>query len=159
MNDFPNLDRREEDFVRRIRELLTDVSVVRQLRTGETLFNEGEPPAGVYFVRSGRIDVSVSAKNGRKLCVCVASPGDVLAVSCSVSGKTHDSRGLALEDSVVQFAPRDRFLERIHGNSVAHLDVVRMLSVDIGRCYELMRALDAEARLDPDPSRGLEGPA
>jgi len=46
----------------------------------------------------------------------------------------------------VQFVPRDALLEFIRTNPEAHLEIVKILSLDVGRCYEVLKSIDAENR-------------
>lgn len=125
------------------------MSVFQQLPAGANLFLDGEKPLGVFFVRGGKIEMSVANRVGRTRQVCIAGPGDVLGLSSSITGKPLDCRADVTEDATVQFVPRSEFLERIRANPEAHLEIVKILSLDIGRCYEVLKAIDAQNRGEP----------
>lgn len=135
--------------VTRASELLQGVSVFQQLPAGANLFLDGEKPLGVFFVRGGRIEMSVANRVGRTRQVCIAGPGDVLGLSSSITGKPLDCRADITEDVTLQFVPRQEFLEFIRSNPEAHLEIVKILSLDIGRCYEVLKEIDAENRGEP----------
>jgi CRP-like cAMP-binding protein len=127
-------------------ELLREISVERQVTAGSNLFLDGDAPLGVFFVISGRIDMSVANRVGRTRQVCMGCAGDVLGLSSSITGKPLDCRADVVEDSTVQFVPRDALLEFIRTSPEAHLEIVKILSLDIGRCYEVLKSIDAENR-------------
>jgi CRP-like cAMP-binding protein len=127
-------------------EMLQGISVYQQLPRGANLFLDGDQPLGVFFVRGGRIEMSVANRVGRTRQVCSAEAGDVLGLSSSITGKPLDCRADVVEDATVQFVPREALLEFIRSNSEAHLEIVRILSLDIGRCYEVLKSIDAQNR-------------
>src|SRR5207253_7678437 len=49
----------------RERNAFLDGSLHCRFRPGETLFREGDPPGGVYFIRSGSVRLSVRLPDGR----------------------------------------------------------------------------------------------
>ncbi len=138
-----------EACVTRASDLLQGVSVFQQLPAGANLFLDGEKPLGVFFVRGGRIELSVANRAGRTRQVCIAGPGDVLGLSSSITGRPLDCRADVTEDATLQFVPRQEFLGFIRANSEAHLEIVKILSLDIGRCYEVLKEIDAENRGEP----------
>ena len=48
----------------------------------------------------------------------------------------------------MQFVPRDEFLEYIRSNTEAHLEIVKILSMDIGRCYEVLKEMSQLEELE-----------
>ena len=52
-----------------------------------------------------------------------------------------DVSAVATEDSVVEFVARDDFTTAMVSEPGLHLEVVRMLSLDVARCYELLKSL------------------
>ncbi len=148
----PKCDRNTGDgnaCVTRASQLLGCISVVKQLPVGSSLFADGEDPLGVFFVQSGKVELSIANRFGKTRQVCLAGPGDVLGLSSSITGKPLDCRAEVTEDATVQFVPRTEFLTFIRANPEAHLEIVKILSMDIGRCYEVLKEIDAENRGDP----------
>lgn len=132
--------------VSRASELLERIGVVRQLAAGENLFLEGDEPLGVFFVQTGRVDLSVANRVGKTRQVCMGAEGDVLGLSSSITGRPLDCRADVIEDATVLFVARGALLEFIQANPEAHLEIVKILSLDVGRCYEVLKCIDAENR-------------
>lgn len=130
----------------RASELLRDISVTRQMPAGSNLFLDGDEPLGVFFVLDGRVDLSVANRVGRTRQVCMGGTGDVLGLSSTITGKPLDCRADVIEDATLQFVPREALLEFIRISPEAHLEIVKILSLDIGRCYEVLKSIDAENR-------------
>lgn len=132
--------------VMRASEMLQAISVFEQRSTGSNLFQEGDQPLGVYFIRGGRVEMTVANRAGRTRQVCSASEGEVLGLSSVITGRPLDCRADVVEDAELQFVPREALLELIRTNGEAHLEIVKILSLDIGRCYEVLKCIDAENR-------------
>ncbi|MGK2859367.1 MAG: Crp/Fnr family transcriptional regulator [Thermoanaerobaculia bacterium] len=129
--------------------MLQGVSVFQQLPAGSNLFLDGDEPRGVFFVRGGKLEMSVANRVGRTRQVCCAGPGEVLGLSSSITGKPLDCRADVTEDATLQFVPRTEFLEFIRTDSETHLEIVKILSMDVGRCYEVLKQIDAANRGEP----------
>src|SRR5205807_4559905 len=68
---------------------------------GETLFAEGEMPQSVYIVRSGRVKISVSSREGKTMILKVAEAGRVLGLSAALSGSRHEATAEAFGPCLV----------------------------------------------------------
>lgn len=126
--------------------MLLGISVFQQMPAGSNLFLEGDRPLGVFFVRGGKVEMSVANRVGRTRQVCIASAGDVLGLSSAITGRPLDCRADVVEDATFQFVPREALLEFIRTDGEAHLEIVKILSLDIGRCYEVLKSIDAQNR-------------
>lgn len=129
--------------------MLQGISIFEQQVAGSNLFLDGDRPLGVFFVRAGKVELSIANRAGRQRQVCKAGAGDVLGLSSAITGKPLDCRADVVEDATVQFVPRQQLLEFIRTNGEAHLEIVKILSMDIGRCYEVLKEIDAENRGEP----------
>ena len=109
------------------------------------MFEQGADPEAVYFLRTGTIHLE---RNGFKLSsgLCVAHPGDVIGVSYAISGRPYDMSACVTDECVVEVDPRPVFLDAMIDSSGLHLEVVRMLSLDLGRCYEVLRTMGPKTR-------------
>lgn len=117
-------------------------SETRQHRNaGETLFLEGEAPAGVYTLYSGEVDLLFAARNGNVTPLRVATPGQILGLSAVVIQQPHDCSAIARVPCDVGFIPRDEFMGALEERPAAWFNVLRHLSNDVNRVYDDMRAL------------------
>lgn len=114
--------------------------------TGSILFREGEQPRGVYIVHSGEIDQLFSSRNGHAKPLLVAGPGQILGLSCVVSGKPHNCSATARTPSVTGFIDRDRFTSLLEEQPALWWSILQLLSTDINSCYDCMRTLTHTGR-------------
>jgi CRP-like cAMP-binding protein len=131
--------------VDRARDALMTVMQDRSLAAGEALFRQGETPCAMYFLRSGLVHLE---RPGGDLApgLCVARPGDVIGVTYAVSGRPYDMDAVATKASTLEVVPREEFLRLMTSAPGLHLEVVRLLSIDLGRCYEVFRSLGPKTR-------------
>ena len=93
--------------------------------TARRIFAEGDPCAGVYVVRSGHVDLTLSYPRGDAIRVRVAGPEEVIGLASAMHEAPYCKTAVALEetvlnrfgaDDVVRFlaAAPDRYTEALH---------------------------------------------
>ncbi len=88
----------------------TAIGTERCYSRGETLFAEDEMPQNVFVVRSGRVKISVSSREGKTMILKVAEAGQVLGLSAALSGSRHEATAEAFEPCVVTAIAVNDFL-------------------------------------------------
>lgn len=96
---------------------------------------EGQAPRGVYIVCSGRVKLSVEAKDGKTVILKVAGERQVLGLSALVSGQPSPIEATTVELCQIKFVDRESFLRLIDQNSHAALACARLLSQEIGSTF------------------------
>jgi CRP-like cAMP-binding protein len=112
---------------------------------GALLFREGERPRGVYFLHSGEVDLLFSSRAGEAKPLLVAEAGQLLGVSCVVSGRPHDCSATARTGCVTGFIDRETFLRVLDEQPALWFTVLQMISSDINSCWDCMRTLSVAA--------------
>ena len=91
---------------------------------GAVLFTEGHSARDVYVVCTGRLKLSMTSAEGRKLIVRIARPGDLLGIHAALSGQSYEATAEALTPCRIDFISRKDLLvllerQRSYGLSVA----------------------------------------
>ena len=107
------------------------------------LFREGEDPAGVYVLLSGDVDLVFSSRAGVVKPLRLAGAGQILGLSCIVSGRSHDCSATTRTSAVTGFIPKKEFLKLLDENPPLWFSVLQMISSEINSCYDCMRTLSA----------------
>ncbi|MEA2236626.1 MAG: family transcriptional regulator, cyclic receptor protein [Thermoanaerobaculia bacterium] len=110
---------------------------------GEMLFMEGEPPAGVYVLHEGDVELVFSPREGRPKPLRVVNPGRILGLSSVVMQRPHDCSAVARTDCEVGFVGSEEFLRSLEKTPAIWLSVLRVLSSDVNAVYDDMRVLAA----------------
>ena len=99
------------------------------------LMTEGQEPRGVYIVCSGRVKLSVEAKDGKTVILKVAGERQVLGLSSVVSGQPSPIEATTIELCQIKFVDRESFLQLLARNSYAALACARLVSQEIGTTF------------------------
>ena len=105
------------------------------------LFHEGDDADGVFVLHAGEVDLLFSPRNGEPKALRHAEPGQILGLSCVVTGRRHDCTAIARTNCRTSFVGRDDFLRKLDECPAVWFSVLRFLSSDVNAAYEDMRAL------------------
>ena len=108
-----------------------------------SLFREGDSPSGVYVLLSGEVDLVFASRAGLMKPLRIAGAGQLLGLSCIVSGREHDCSATTRTSAVTGFIPKSTFLKLLDENPALWFSVLQMISSEINSCYDCMRVLSA----------------
>ena len=122
---------------------LAPYEMIETWPSGIPLFREAESPAGVYVLLSGEVDLVFASRAGVVKPLRIAAAGQILGLSCIVSGRPHDCSATTRTTAVTGFIPKSTFLKLLDENPPLWFSVLQMISSEINSCYDCMRALSA----------------
>jgi CRP/FNR family transcriptional regulator len=96
---------------------------------------EGQMPRGVSIICSGRVKLSVEAKDGKTVILKVAGERQVLGLSAVVSGQPSPIAATTIELCQIKFVDRASFLRLLEQNAGAALTCARLVSQEIGSTF------------------------
>ncbi len=121
----------------------------RRVKTGQTLYRQGDPFQFIYAVRGGTLKSSLTLSDGREQVSAFHIAGEQLGLDAVANGK-HATTATALEDTEVCSIPYTHIAQMtVAGSGSEHL-VSRLMSREIVREHGLMMLLgsmNAEERL------------
>jgi CRP/FNR family transcriptional regulator len=79
------------------------IKCTRAYHKGALLFVEGQTPRGIFALCSGRVRLSGSTTDGKRLILKIAGPGDILGLSATVAGQPYQVSAQAMELCQVSF--------------------------------------------------------
>jgi phosphoribosyl 1,2-cyclic phosphodiesterase len=82
-------------------------AVVSRFRPGDVLFEEGDVAGGMYFLRSGRVEMSIKLPDGRSHVLGTASVGDTVGELAALDGGPRTATARAVEPTLADYLPRD----------------------------------------------------
>lgn len=122
---------------------LAPYELIETWPAGIVLFRESEDPAGVYVLLSGDVDLVFASRAGVVKPLRIAGAGQILGLSCVVSGRAHDCSATTRTSAVTGFIPKTSFLKLLDENPPLWFSVLQMISSEINSCYDCMRTLSA----------------
>ncbi len=108
---------------------------------GKMLFGTGEPCSGVYWVSSGRVDVSVSDDFGRRLQGRVARRGELLGLKAMLCDEAYAATAQSDGPSEVTFVTRSKVSAFLSAHPDATFSIVEQLSHRLGIAFDQLRLL------------------
>lgn len=107
---------------------LEGMSFITAYPEQSALFVEGQAPRGIYILCRGRVKLSVVSADGKTLILRIAQPGEILGLSASVLGRTHEMTAETLSPCQVNFVKREDFLRFLRDDAEACFRVAEQLS-------------------------------
>ena len=86
--------------------LLTGAIMCR-FKAGEVIFKEGDAAGGIYFIRAGRMEISLRLPDGGSQILGIAAEGDTVGELAALDGGPRTATVRALEDTTADYLPRD----------------------------------------------------
>jgi CRP/FNR family transcriptional regulator len=99
--------------------VLDSLKIAHSYPKGTTLFMEGQPSNGVYFLCKGKVKLSTCSKDGKIIILHIAEPGELLGLSSVVTDSVHISTAEVIEPCRVNFIRNNDFLNFLQGNADA----------------------------------------
>jgi len=107
---------------------LAEITVLKRFKTGDILFEAGQPGTHLYAVASGKVRVYRAAPSGKEQILHVFGPGEAFAEVPVFEGKTYPASAQALEDSLMVSIARKGFVEVLRREPELALGVMALLS-------------------------------
>ena len=105
---------------------------------GQVLFREGEIAEQVMILCQGRVKLSVSSAEGKRIILGVADPGEVLGLGSVIGEHPYEATAEALEAVQVNVINRKSFMDFLHRFQKVAIHAARELSeAQIRACNEI----------------------
>jgi CRP/FNR family transcriptional regulator, cyclic AMP receptor protein len=85
-----------------------------KLRNGAKLFSQGEEGDAIYFIRTGKVQLTVVSAQGREAVLAMLGPRDFLGEECLVGNSRRTSTATSLEPSTVFRIEKRAMLQALH---------------------------------------------
>lgn len=95
---------------------ISDSKVMRSIKKGDAIFEEGDKLKGVFCVRNGATKLSKMSDNGRDTIVKIVTKGEVLGQRSVIADEQTNLSAIALNNMEVCFIPKTQLSESIDNN-------------------------------------------
>ncbi len=103
----------------------TQISQLKKFSKKDVIFSEGTPYLGFYILLKGAVRIFKLTSDGRDITLQIVEPFNLVAEIPLFDGKTYDSSCEAIEDSVLLFIPREKFLQLFVKNPKISLKILQ----------------------------------
>lgn len=111
---------------------LQESMVHRNYKKGQLVFIEGAYPAGIYYLKKGKIKKYKTDYDGKEHIIYICNSGELFGYASVLSEEPGHDSAAALEDSSVGFIPKDVFLEVLGRSAVLSTRLLKNLSHEFG---------------------------
>jgi CRP/FNR family transcriptional regulator, polysaccharide utilization system transcription regulator len=118
------------DLPEKEKEILAENYVSRSFRKGEVIFHEGEKPAGMYCLASGKVKVTMEGVGGRDQIIRMISPQGLFGYNAVFADGTYNATAVALEESVVCIFNNKTFINLVKDNAELSFKLLKMMAVN-----------------------------
>ena len=120
---------------------LSQRAVPRSFSSGETVFGEGEPCAGLYVVESGHVRIFKSSVSGREQVLSVDGPGSSIAELPVFDGGNYPASVTAVDDTTLLFVSKQDFQALCLAHPQVALKVLRVVGARLRRLVGIIEEL------------------
>lgn len=110
-------------------------------KKGQSIFQEGSRPLGIYCINEGSVKVSRYASNGKEQIIRIAKPGDFVGYASLLSEKRYPVSASALDECTICLVPREQITDLFRDNNNFSEGIVKLLCSTIETSYERMANL------------------
>ncbi|MEO9893997.1 Crp/Fnr family transcriptional regulator [Aurantibacter sp.] len=110
---------------------VSNSKVLKSVKKGESIFEEGEKLDGVYCVRDGVSKLSKLSANGKEHIVKLASNGVIMGQRSVIADETTHLRAVAINDMTVCFIPKNTIINTLNTNPNFAVEVLRHMAHDL----------------------------
>jgi len=125
-------------------------AAVKRVARNELILRRGDASSGANIIVSGRVRIGTISEDGREVTLGVVGPGEVLGEMSVLDGEEVSADVTALEDCVLLFIERTRFLRLLRADADLCLRLMAVLCRRLRRSnatLEELALLDLGARL------------
>ena len=98
---------------------------------GQIIFHEGTRGNGLFCIYKGKVKIYKSSDGGKEQIVRLAKESELLGYRSLLGNELYGTTAAALEDSIVCFIHKSRFLEVLKNNSKLSFDTIQLLGRDL----------------------------
>ena len=121
-----------KDLSRKELEVIVKNHTYAHYRKGEIVFKEGEKPAGLISLSTGKVKVFKEGVGGREQIIRMVRPAGLLGYRSLFAGMNYSASAIALEDSIICIIEKDAFFNLVKDSPELSLRIIRMISMELG---------------------------
>ena len=143
---------------------LSEQRKTKLYRKRENVYEEGDYPRYLYFIKSGKIKIFKTNESGKEYIIDILKEGDFLGYVDLIKESPYTEAAGALEDAELSLIPKDDFAALLYGSRDVSSQLIKMLANDIAEkedqllqlAYNSVRKRVADAVLFLSEKEGSE---
>ncbi len=120
---------------------LSDERKTKLYKKRETIFEEGDYPRYLYFVKNGKVKVFKTNDDGKEYIISLATEGEFVGYVDLIKDTKYSESCAALEDTEVSLIPKDDFHALLNANRDVASQLIKMLASNVSEKEEQLLQL------------------
>jgi CRP-like cAMP-binding protein len=120
---------------------LSEERKTKAFKKREILFEEGDYPRYLYFVKNGKVKVFKTNEDGKEYIINISKEGDFVGYIDLIKDSKYSESAAALEDTEVSLIPKDDFSQLLHANRDVASQLIKMLASNVTEKEEQLLSL------------------
>ncbi len=112
--------------------MLKEGAVCKSYKKSETIFREGDTPAGLICLSTGKVKVFKEGVGGREQIVRLAKPTGFIGYRALFAEEKHTATAVAIEDSVICVMDKEHVFNLLRSNSNLSLSIIKAFASELG---------------------------
>ncbi len=109
-------------------EVLKSNMISYKFKKEKMIFSEGTYPSGIFHLKKGKIKKYKTDRDGREHIIYVCNSGELLGYAALLSEEPYSDSAATLEDSILEFIPKDIFFNVLEKSQVLSTRLLKNLS-------------------------------
>ncbi len=110
---------------------LSDERKVKHHKRRDLIFEEGDYPRYLYFVKKGRIKIFKTNEDGKEYIIHICKEGEFFGYIDLINHDKYTESAAAMEDTEVSLIPREDFSKLLNANRDVASQLIKMLADNI----------------------------
>ena len=115
-----------------IKEVFLSQMIVKQFRKKQNIFTEGTYPAGIYFIKKGKVKKYKSLNGGKEQILYVCSEGELLGYAAFLSEEIYPDSAASLTEATIGFVSKEKLLKLLDQYDELSKMLMKNLSHEFG---------------------------
>lgn len=115
-----------------IKEVFLNQMIVKQFKKRQNIFTEGTYPAGIFFIRRGKVKKYKSLNGGKEQIIYVCSEGELLGYAAFLSDERYPDSAASLTDATIGFLSKEKLLKLLDQYDELSKMLMKNLSHEFG---------------------------
>ncbi|CAN5480544.1 Crp/Fnr family transcriptional regulator [soil metagenome] len=115
--------------------------ICNSFKKGQTLFYEGNQPAGLMCINKGKVKLFRTGRDGKEQILGFGLSGDFLGYRALIADEPYVSSASALEDTIVCLIKKEDFLSMLQQNSHISKQLMISLCKELGLAQEKIQSM------------------
>ncbi|MEE6187670.1 Regulator of RpoS [Mycovorax composti] len=100
-------------------------------RKKQILYNEGQRPKAVYYIKSGKVKIYKTNEDGKEFITNILGAGDFLGYTYILENLPYKETAETLEDAEIMIIPKEEFLSLISSNIQVAQQFIHLMSSNV----------------------------